>query len=355
MASPPASTDNDRSSNVITRVPDDTSPVSTGRLPVPDQVRALLYEAHERCKSTADGENADHYPALAEVPRDLFGICVAGIDGATYAVGDAEYPFTIMSVSKPFVFALVAQALGADEARAKLGVNGTGLPFNSVMAIELNADRLTNPMVNSGALATTSLSPGGTAEEKWRFIHDGLSRFAGSTLALNDEVYASASATNQRNLGIARLLQSYDRLYFDSTETTDLYTRQCSLNVTTRDLAVMGATLADGGVNPLTGERVVDADVCRRVLAVMATAGLYETSGDWLYDVGLPGKSGVGGGIVTIAPGKGGLATFAPPLDAAGNSVKGQSVARFLSDKLGLNLFASRPAEQFRGGGALRH
>ncbi|HEY7030480.1 MAG TPA: glutaminase A [Thermomicrobiales bacterium] len=325
---------------------DESSRVSTGRLPLPDQVRALMDEAYDRFKVTDEGENADYYPALAAVPRDLFGICVAGTDGATYHVGDAQYPFTLMSVSKPFVFALVAQAIGAEEARAKLGVNPTGLPFNSIMAVELNADRLSNPMVNSGALATTSLAPGNTAAEKWLFIHEGLSRFAGRTLEVDDAVYASASATNYRNQGIARLLQSYDRLYFDPVETTDLYTRQCSLNVTARDLAVMGATLADGGVNPLTGERVVDAGVCRRVLAVMATAGLYETSGDWLYDVGLPGKSGVGGGIVTIAPGKGGLATFAPPLDAAGNSVKGQLVARFLSDRLGLNVFASKPAER---------
>jgi glutaminase len=327
MASPHASPDNDRSPGVFTPVAD-------------------------RFESNDEGECAGYYPALARVPRDLFGICVAGTDGATYAVGDAERPFTILSVSKPFVFALVAQALGTQEARARLAVNGTGLPFNSVMAIELNPDRRTNPMVNPGALATTSLAPGATAEEKWRFIHDGLSRFAGRTLALNDEVYASASATNRRNLGIAWLLQSYGRLYFDPSETTDLYTRQCSLDVTARDLAIMGATLADGGVNPLTGERVVDADVCWRVLAVMATAGLYERSGDWLYDVGLPGKSGVGGGIVTIAPGKGGLAMFAPPLDAAGNSVKGQLVARFLSERLGLNLFASKPAEQLRGRGA---
>jgi glutaminase len=260
-----------------------------------------------------------------------------------------------MNVSKPFVFALVCQALGARECRAKLGVNSTGLPFDSVMAIELNADRLTNPMVNPGALATTSLAPGATAAEKWWFIHDGLSRFAGRMLALNDEVYASASATNHRNHGIARLLQSYQRLYFDPSKTTDLYTRQCSLNVTARDLAVMGATLADGGVNPLTRERVIDADHCQRVLPVMATAGLYETSGDWLYDIGLPGKSGVGGGIVTVAPGKGGMATFAPPLDAAGNSVKGQLVATFLSERLGLNLFASKPAEEVRGGAAEGH
>jgi glutaminase len=192
--------------------------------------------------------------------------------------------------------------------------------------------------------------PGANKEEKWRFIHDGLSRFAGRTLALNEEVYASASATNHRNHGIARLLFSYDRLYNDPIETTDLYTRQCSLEVTTRDLAVMGATLADGGVNPLTGERVIDAEQCRPVLAVMATAGLYEHSGDWLYDVGLPGKSGIGGGIVTVAPGKGGMATFAPPLDAAGNSVKGQLATRFLSEQLGLNLFASKPVQHDDGG-----
>jgi glutaminase len=306
----------------------------------------LLYTAHEQFGTNSDGRNSDVYPALATVPDNLFGLCLTGIDGALYAVGDAEYPFAIMSVSKPFVFALVCQALGAEQARARLGVNATGLPFNSVMAVELNEARLTNPMVNSGALATTSLVPGATADEKWRFIHAGLSRFAGRTIELNDEVYQSARATNDRNHGIARLLQSYGRLYFDAIETTDLYTRQCSLNVTARDLAVMGATLADGGVNPLTRERVIDASVCRPVLAVMATAGMYETSGDWLYDVGLPAKSGIGGGIVAIAPGKGGLGAFAPPLDAAGNSVKGQLAARFLSEQLGLNLFASKPAEQ---------
>jgi glutaminase len=321
------------------------SPVSTGHLPPAEQVRSLVNAAHARFRTNEEGRNADYYPALAAVPRDLFGICVAGIDGAMYAAGDAEYPFTIMSVAKPFVFALVCQSLGPEQARTKLGVNSTGLPFNSVMAVELNANQLTNPMVNSGALATTSLVPGATAGEKWQNIHEGLSRFAGRMLTLNEEVFASASATNHRNQAIARLLWSYDRLYFDPVATTDLYTRQSSLNVTARDLAVMSATLADGGVNPLTRERVIAADFCEPVLAVMATAGLYETSGDWLYTIGLPGKSGVGGGIITIAPGKGGMGTFAPPLDSAGNSVKGQLAARFLSECLGLSLFASRPAE----------
>ena len=211
------------------------------------------------------------------------------------------------------------------------------------MAIELNADRTMNPMVNAGAIATTSLAPGANAEARWRFIREGLSAFAGRELQMDEEVYASEAATNQRNQGIARLLHGYGRMYSDPDEATDIYTRQCALNVTAHDLAVMGATLADGGVNPVTRERVVDEDRCRRVLAVMATAGLYEQSGDWLYEVGLPGKSGVAGGIVTIAPGKGGLGVFSPPLDAAGNSVRGQLVTRFLSERLGLNLFASQP------------
>lgn len=321
----------------------DLSPISTGHLPPPVQVQAMVDAAYALYKDNEEGRNADYYPALAAVHRDLFGVCIAGVDGTIYAAGDADYPFTIMSVSKPFVFALVCQALGVEQARAQLGVNSTGLPFNSVMAVELSQSRLTNPMVNSGAIATTSLVPGATAEEKWDAIHEGLSRFAGRTLLLNEAVYASASATNYRNQGIARLLWSYGRLYFDPAETVDLYTRQSSLEVTARDLAVMSATLADGGVNPLTGERVIDAGHCRQVLAVMATAGLYETSGDWLYDIGLPGKSGVGGGIITVAPGKGGLGTFAPPLDTAGNSVKGQLASRFLSTRLGLSLFASKP------------
>ncbi|HEY1860722.1 MAG TPA: glutaminase A [Gemmataceae bacterium] len=315
--------------------------VSTGHLPSPELVRSLVAEAHERFKSNADGKNSQVYPALARVPSELFGVCVAGTSGNVYTVGDAEYQFTIMSVSKPFVFALVCEALGREQVREKIGVNATGLAFNSLAAIERGDDGRTNPMVNSGAIATTSLVPGATLDAKWKFIHDGLSRFAGRKLPLNDEVYASASETNYRNQSIARLLQSFGRIYIDPAQATDLYTKQCSLNVSAKDLAVMGATLADGGVNPLTKERVVDPAVCHYALAVMTTAGLYETSGDWLYDIGLPGKSGIGGGIVTVSPGKGGLGTFAPPLDQAGNSVKGQFVAKFLSQRLGMDLFVS--------------
>jgi len=317
--------------------------ISTGHLPPADQVKALVAEAHERYRSNADGQNSQVYPALARVPSNLFGICVVGTSGNIYTVGDAEHEFTIMSVSKPFVLALVTEILGPDRVREQIGVNATGRAFNSVEGIERGDDGRTNPMVNSGAIATTSLVPGANLAEKWKFIHDGLSRFAGRKLPLNEEVYVSASETNFRNQSLARMLQSYGRVYMDPAEAVELYTKQCSLNVSARDLAVMGATLADGGVNPLTKERVVEPIVCHYALAVMATAGLYETSGDWLYDIGLPGKSGIGGGIVTVAPGKGGLGTFAPLLDKAGNSVKGQLVAKFLSQRLGMDLFASKP------------
>ncbi len=259
----------------------DIVPVSTGHLPVAAQVQALVDAAYARFKINTEGEQADYYPALAQVPGGLFGICIVGINGAIYTAGDALFPFTIMSVSKPFVFALVCQVLGPEQSRQKLGVNSTGLPFNSILAIEQAPNWLTNPMVNPGAMATTSLVPGATIDEKWRFIHQGLSRFAGRELTLNEEVYVSASASNQRNQVIARLLDSYGRFYDDPIEAVDLYTRQCSLDVTATDLAVMAATLADGGVNPITKERVIDHDLCPQVLAVMATAGLYENSGDW--------------------------------------------------------------------------
>ena len=238
--------------------------VSTGRLPGEEEVRRLLVEAYERYRSVDDGVVADYIPALARVPPELFGGCIVSADGRVVTTGDATYRFSIQSVSKPFVFALVCDAIGQEEARQKLGVNSTGLAFNSVMAIELNADRTMNPMVNAGAIATTSLVPGPTAEDKWRNIQDGLSRFAGRHLELDREVYESEAATNLRNQGIAHLLDSYGRLYFDPDEAADVYTRQCSLMVCAEDLAVMGATLADGGVNPRTGVRVIASAICKQ-------------------------------------------------------------------------------------------
>jgi glutaminase len=317
--------------------------VSTGSLPSRADVADLLELAFQRYRYVHDGEVAGYIPVLAEADPDAFGLCVASTTGATESVGDADTPFSIQSISKPFVFALVLDALGPRAAAERLGVDATGLPFDSVMAFELRPDRTTNPMVNAGAIATTSLVPGPDAEARWLAVRTGLSAFAGHELAFDERVYASEAATNQRNEGIAHLLHAYGRVYADPDEATDVYTRQCSLLVSARDLAVMGATLADGGVNPATGERVVSARTCRHVLAVMATAGLYERTGEWLYEVGLPGKSGVSGGIVTVAPGKGALATWSPRLDDAGNSVRGVLATRFLSERLGLNLFASRP------------
>ncbi|MGC4024611.1 MAG: glutaminase A [Mesorhizobium sp.] len=317
--------------------------ISTGRLPAAPRIRELVSDAHTRFSSVSLGQVSQVYPALARVPVDLFGICVVGTDGSIFSVGEAEHGFTIMSVSKPFIFALICDVIGATGARERLGVNATGYAFNSLAGIERNTDGRTNPMVNAGAIATTSLVPGANLEEKWKFIREGMSRFAARDLSVNEEVYASASETNFRNRSIAWMLESAGRLYCDPLEAVDLYTKQCSLDVTAKDLAVMGATLAHGGFNPVSREQVVKPDVCHYALAVMLTAGLYETSGDWLYEIGLPGKSGIGGGIVTVSPGKGGLGTFAPPLDEAGNSVKGQLVAQFLSQRLGLDMLISSP------------
>ncbi len=303
---------------------------------------SLVDEAHRRHRANDEGDVSRVYPALELVDPDLFGICVVAVGGSAHAVGDAETAFTMMSVAKPFVFALVCDALGPDELQERVGVNATGLPFNAVEAVERGEGGRTNPMVNPGAIATTSLVPGRTRDDRWATLRAGLSTFAGRELELDEAVYASASATNYRNRELAAALGERGAIA-GPDDALDLYTRQSSLAVTARDLAAMGATLAGGGVNPLTGTRVVGASACRHTLAVMATAGLYETSGDWLYDVGLPGKSGIGGGIVTVSPGKGGLGTFAPRLDAAGNSVKGQLVARDLSRALGLDLFASEP------------
>lgn len=319
--------------------------VSTGQLPGEEAVQALVNEAHRRFAPLQEGEMARYIPALAEANPDHFGICVASTGGLLFEAGESSEAFSIQSLSKPFLFALLCQAIGEDEARDRLGVNSTGLPFNSVLAVERSGEGLSNPMVNAGAIAATSLVPGDTADAKWSFIVDGFSRFAGRPLQLDQDVYVSEMASNRRNVGIASLLEEQQRIWFDPDAATDLYTRQCALRVSARDLALMAATLANGGRQPRTGEQVIAPLICQHVLAVMVTAGLYETSGDWLYDIGLPGKSGVSGGMITVAPGKGGLATYSPPLDEAGNSVRGQLTAAFLSERLGLNLFASRPLE----------
>lgn len=320
-------------------------PCHAGTMPLPESknIESMIRDVYHSLLSDAEGDVSTVYPALAEVDPRLFGICLKGINGYEFSIGDVEREFTIMSISKPFIFALVCQAVGSQTAREKFGVNSTGMPFNSVSAIELSDTRITNPMVNSGAIATTSYTPGKSKREKWEFIYNGLCGFAGRALSFNKETYQSACKSNHRNRGIANLLFSYGQLGCDPEMATDLYTRQCCLNINARDLAVMGATLADGGVNPLTGDKIINNAICHYSLAVMVTSGMYENSGEWLYETGLPAKSGIGGGILAVSPGKCGLSAFSPLLDAAGNSVKAQKAIRALSRRLGMDLLVAKP------------
>lgn len=321
--------------------------VSTGHLPRDARVDAVVARCHRELVGVVEGAVSDVYPVLAEADPSLFGVAMIAIDGREFLAGDVDVPFALMSVAKPFVFALACERHGIDAVVEHVGVDATGRAFNSLAAVEASADGRTNPMVNPGAIACTGMlaGPAGVrgVEVAWEALRGGMSAFAGHDLSLDEGALASARTANQRNRAIAQLLHSLGRLP-DPDLALDLYTRQSCLAVTARDLAVMGATLADGGVNPVSGERVVDAEVAARTLAVMTTAGLYETSGQWLVRVGLPGKSGIGGGIVTAAPGKGGLGTYSPPLDAAGNSVRGVLAAARLSRELGLDLFGSAAA-----------
>ena len=320
--------------------------VSTGHLPRDERVRDAVTACHRDLAAVGNGSVSDVYPALAQADPSLFGIAMIGVDGHEFTAGDVDVPFALMSVAKPFVFALACARLGVDAVVDQVGVDATGRAFNSLAAVKSSPDGRTNPMVNPGAIACTGLllTPGhgdaGGVEHAWDELRAGLSAFAGRDLELDEEIHESARTTNQRNRAIGQLLHSLGRLSHPEAA-VDLYTRQSSLAVTARDLAVMGATLADGGINPVTGYAVVSPRVAARTLAVMTTAGMYESSGEWLVRVGLPGKSGIGGGIVTAAPGKGGLGTFSPPLDAAGNSVRGVLAAARLSRALGLDLFGS--------------
>lgn len=323
--------------------------VATGALPAGAVVDQLVDESFEHARSHTQGTVADYIPILASVDPDLFGVCVADVDGGVHSAGDTDVEFSIQSISKAFVYALVCDTYGHQIVHDRVGVNNTGLAFNSVMAIELNDGHPLNPMVNAGALATTALMPGETPAEQWEAVRLGLSAFAGRPLELDGEVYRSEAATNQRNRAIAGLLESYGRVEINPQDVVDVYTKQCALKVNAQDLAVMGATLADGGVNPVTGKQVVSGQVCSDTLAVMAANGLYERSGEWLFEIGLPGKSGVAGGIVTISPGKAGIGVFSPRLDPAGNSVRGQRATAYLSRALGLNIFASDAHVPTRG------
>lgn len=320
----------------------DLSHVSAGSLPAAADIATTLQLAWNASAPVANGAVSEVYPALARANPAHFGLALVDVRGASYEAGDSRETFTIMSVAKPFVYALVCDLIGIEQVRDIVGVDATGLAFNSAWAIERDSSGRTNPMVNAGAIATTSLVPGASLEERWELIVSALSDFAGHRLELDREVLDSARSSNSRNRALAFLLADAGAIQGDPLEAIELYTRQSCLGVTALDLAVMGATLGDGGVNPMTARRVVTADSARATLAVMLIAGLYETSGSWLMEVGLPGKSGIGGGIVTVSPGKGALGTFSPPLDPQGNSVRGQLAARSMSEYLGLDILASR-------------
>ncbi len=313
--------------------------------PVPalPEEQAAVDAAFAAYRGLEAGKNADYIPALAKVDPKLFGIALVTTAGKSFVRGDVDAPFSIQSISKVFTLARVLQEDGAAAVLEKVGVDATGQVFNSIVAIEQHKGEEMNPFVNPGAIATTSMIRGATAEEKWARIIGTLNDFAGRSLTVNLEVYRSESETNTRNAAIAKLLQAYGRLYDAPERALDLYTRQCSVNVTARDLAVMAATLANGGKNPVTGKVVLSPELTARVLAVMATAGLYDDSGIWLYNVGLPAKSGVGGGIIAVAPGRFGIAVFSPPLDAAGNSVRAQKAIGAVAEALKANPYLVRP------------
>ena len=306
-------------------------------------IEKALKEAHAKFAGVTEGKNADYIPALAKVPSKLFGIALVTTDGKVYSVGDAESLFSIQSISKVFTMARVVQDEGEKKIEDSVGVDATGQVFNSIVAVEQYKGHQMNPLVNPGAIATTGMVMGKTDAEKWSKILSTYNDFAGRSLEVNKEVYESEAATNQRNQAIGALMSAYGLISDDSKMVTDVYTRQCSVNVSAKDLAQMAATLANGGKNPVTKKQVIDAKHIPGVLAVMATAGLYDDSGIWLYHVGLPAKSGVGGGIIAVAPGRFGIAAFSPPLDAAGNSVRAQRAIGYVTEQLGANLFASKP------------
>lgn len=315
-----------------------TSPVAPGKA----QVEAVVKEAFDKFKSDAGGKNADYIPYLAQVDSKLFGVAIVTTDNQMISMGDIKYSFSIQSISKVFSQALAMEEHGPAKVLEKVGNEPTGRAFNSVFAVADMPTHTGNPYVNAGAISTVSLISAKTADEKWNKILDFYSRVAGEKLVLIDEVYKSEAATNTGNKALSMLLAKYDRIYADPFESVDVYTKQCSVGVNVVQLARMGATLANNGKNPATGEQIIKPENVPHILSTMIMAGLYDGSGGWAWHVGLPAKSGVGGGIVAVVPGKGAIAVFAPPLDDAGNSVKAQKVIQHVANKLDFNLFSPR-------------
>jgi len=307
-----------------------------------DIIIAALDKAYAKHKNNQDGKNADYIKALADVDSKLFGITVVTADGRTFEIGDTKSKFSVQSISKVFTYAKIMQENGPAVVKEKIGVNATGLPFNSILAIELIPTRSVNPFVNAGAMASTSLVAAKDSASRWASIKANMDAFAAHELDFNEIVYDSEVNDNLRNQAISKLLQANGRTYSDPLEATTVYTKQCSVNVTSHDLAVMGSVLANSGVNPVSGKKIIDAANTPYILAVMATAGLYDNAGAWLYETGTPAKSGVGGGILAVVPGKLAIGVFSPPLDSFGNSVRGQLAAASIIKELGLNPYAAR-------------
>jgi glutaminase len=315
----------------------------TARSPVAPRrelVEAVVREAYGRFKNDTQEKNADYIPYLAQVDSKLFGIAIVTTDNQVLTLGDVNYAFSIQSISKGFTLALAMEELGPNKVFEKVGSEPTGRPFNSPLAVVDMGTHTGNPFVNAGAIATTSLVSGNDAAEKWNKILAFYSKAAGEKLTLIDEVYKSEAATNTGNKALSMLLAKYDRIYADPFESVDIYTKQCSVGVNAIQLARMGAMLANNGINPVTGVQVIKSEHIPHILSTMTMAGLYDGSGGWAWRVGLPAKSGVGGGIVAIAPGKGAIVVFAPPLDEAGNSVKAQEVIEYVAQTLNYNLYS---------------
>jgi glutaminase len=317
---------------------------------VPGDVQKAVDAAYEKFKTLKEGKNADYIPALAKVDPSLFGIAVVTADGKVYTAGDVKTEVSIQSISKVFTMAQVIQEQGLESVEKQIGVDATGARFNSIIAVEAvrtvvgsGAPEM-NPLVNPGAISATSMVRGSNADEVWKKIIGFHNDAAGRQLTVLQDVYKSESDTNQRNQAIGALMLAYGYIKNNWQQAVDLYTRQCSIGVNARDLAMMAATLAANGRNPVTNKQVLASNKVPGVLAVMATAGLYDDSGKWLYHTGLPAKSGVGGGIIAVSPGKFGIAVVSPPLDDAGNSVRAQRAITAISNALGGNpYFASRP------------
>jgi glutaminase len=311
----------------------------------PEDYQRVVDDAYEKFKDLKAGANADYIPILETVPSDLFGVVIATRTGKIYTAGERKYEFSIQSVSKPFTAALIMAEQGPKVLREKIGVEPTGLPFNSKIALELYDDRSVNPLVNAGAIAAVSLVEADSEKERWNKVSANINDYAGRELAVLEEVYESEYETAWSNRGIANLLYNYGRLYSDPEEALRVYTRQCSIGINTRDLAVMGSTLANEGVNPFTGKKVLDKEHVPELLAIMATAGFYDESGEWMYSAGLPAKTGVGGGIVAVVPGKFAIATFSPRLNPAGNSIRGLKAISYIAGELGVGLYGPNKGE----------